>query len=123
MFFKRRNWQPELVAELRGSYGGLAVCIRRFPCLADTSDGRRKFRYPDFGAEFLAALTDQLPGNANELRAALSGGEARTVLVQLRDLEPVEVQLAGQPPATSREFHSDLADAIISALKSAGVQP
>ena len=120
--FKRRDWKPELIPELQGSYAGLTVRIRDFPCLADTADGSRKVRYRDFGGEFLAALTALL-GEIDHLHADLSGGGKRTVQVRIRELAPIEIQLMGQPHSTVRAFHSDLADALIAALESKGIKP
>lgn len=121
--FKRRVWTPELISELQGSYEGLRVRIRGFPCLVDPTDGSRKFRYRDFGGEFLAELTDRQLGDVDALRADLSGGGTRTVWVQLRALVPIEVHLAGQPPSTVRGLRSDLADALIVAFESKGIKP
>ena len=120
--FKRRDWKPELIPELQGSYAGLIVRIRNFPCLVDPADGSRRVRYRDFGGEFLAALTALL-GDIHHLRADLSGGGTRTVQVRIRELAPIEIRLTGQPPSTVRAFHSDLADALVAALESKGTKP
>lgn len=121
--FKRRDWRPEIISELQGSYEGLTVRIRDFPCLVDPADGSRKFRHRGFGGEFLEEITARLLVDFNHLRADLSGGGTRTVVVRLRDLAPIEFELTGRLPSTVRAFHSDLADAIIVALASKGIEP
>lgn len=121
--FKRRDWKPELIPELQGECRGLIVRLRNFPCLVDPADGSRKLPSGDFGGDFLAELTDRQLGDFGQLRAALSVSGTRTVAVQLKGLAPIEMDIAGQPPSTAKEFYSDLADAIIAALQSKGIKP
>lgn len=122
-FFKRRDWKPELMPELKGSHNGLHVTLRNFSCLGDASDGRRKFAYPDFGSEFLAELADRQLGDFDHVHQALSADAGKTVYVRLRDLPAIEVQLTGRAASRRREFYSDLADALIAAFDSCRIRP
>ena len=45
------------------------------------------------------------------------------VYVRLHDLPAIEVQVTGHGPLDEREFYSDLADALIAAFESHGIQP
>src|SRR5262245_3652586 len=115
---QRRNWTPEVVPELRGTYDGLHVVLREFPCLADPSHGRRKYPYAGFGAEFLTQLADRHLGDFEQIRQVLSAGLRKTVYVKVSDLGAIEVQISGRAPLGAHRFYSDLADALIIAFGS-----
>ena len=121
--FKRRNWKPDVVPELRGSHDGLNVVVRNLPCLLDPSDGKRKYPYSDFGAEFLGELTDGQLRDFEHIHQVLSSGGGKTVAVTLRDHSPIEVAISGRASEHRKTFYSDLADALISAFESHGIKP
>jgi len=116
--FKRREWKPEVVSELKGSYNGLHVVLRNFSCLRDPSDGKRKYPYQNFGAEFLAELRDRQLGDFDLIRRVLSADAGKTAYVRLRDLPAIEVQVTGRASSRRDAFYSDLADALIAAFDS-----
>jgi hypothetical protein len=121
--FERREWKPEVVPELKGSYKGLHVVLRNFSCLGDASDGKRKYPYPDFGSEFLSELTDRQLGDFDHVRQVLSADAGKTVYVRLRDLPAIEVQVTGRASSSRQQFYSDLADALIAAFDSHHIRP
>jgi hypothetical protein len=121
--FKRREWKPEIVREMKGSYNGVHVVLRNFSCLSDASDGKRKYPYPDFGAEFLAELTERQLGDFDHVRQVLSADVGKTVYVRLRNLPAIEAQVSGRGSDSRQEFYSDLADALIAAFDSHRIGP
>ena len=116
--FERREWKPETLPELRGSYGQLKVTVRNIPCLYHAKSGRRKYAYSAFGNDFLMALHEQL-GDVDLLCAQLKTGASSQAFVTLSSYSPIVVELAGAPNSSRRQFDSDLADALIEAFKSA----
>ena len=122
-FFKRREWKPEIVPELKGVYDGLNVVLHNFPCLVDASDGKRKYAYSDFGREFLAELADRQLGDFEHVRQVLSAGAGKTAYVRLRDLDAIEVQVTGHVSPRREQFYSDLADALIAAFDAHRIKP
>ena len=116
--FERREWNPETLPELRGSYGLLKVTVRNLPCLYDAKSETRKYAYPNFGNDFLLALHEQL-GDFDLLCAKLKAGASAQAFVTLSSYSPIVVELTGTPNSSRRQFDSDLADALIEAFKSA----
>lgn len=112
-----------VVPEMHGTYEGLSVVLRNFPCLVDSSNKKRKYRYSAFGNEFLTELTEHQLGTFEKLSALLAAGDTKTVKVQLRDLGAIEVQLAARTARPARQFYSDLADALIVAFDSERIKP
>jgi hypothetical protein len=122
-FFRRRDWKPEVLPQLEGSFAGLHVLIRNFPCLSDSSSGERKYRYGDFGSEFHAELIHRQLADFEHVRQILAAGARKTVLVRLRDLPTIQVEVQGRPSDKPAQFYSDLADAPIEAFQSQQVRP
>ena len=120
--FKRRNWIPDSIPELRGTYRDLHVTVRALPCLREEHGTRRKYRYPDFGSEFIEQLHKQL-GRSDVLAAQLNTGAPAHALIALRALPPISVELRGKPDPRVDQFVSDIADLLIEAFQSAGLRP
>lgn len=120
--FKRKEWQPEVVAEMKGSHDGLSVTVRNFPCLRDAKSGSRTYRTPNFGSDFIHGLTKEL-GDYKDLRNLLGGGAGKTVIVTLPNLQAIHVSLFGSAPSSDRQLDSNLADALIAAFESQGIKP
>lgn len=122
-FFKRRQWRAEVIGEMTGSFVKVVVRVRNLPCLFEASSGKHRYHYKDFGSEFIEELTErQLPG-FEELVRILNAGAAANALVRLRELGPIEVQVTGKITVSSREFYSDLADALVEAFKTHQLGP
>jgi hypothetical protein len=122
-YFKRREWKPQTMPELKGACNGLYVTLHNFPCLIDASDGKRKYAYANFGPEFLAELTDRQLSDFEHVRQVLSAGAGMTVQVRLRELGAIEVQVSGHVSARRGQFYCDLADALIAAFEAHGIKP
>jgi hypothetical protein len=114
--FKHREWKKEIVPELRGTNGKLAVVLYNLPCLRDPADGTRKFMFHHFGAELLEQLCSNQLADIEHVRRLLSIG-AKTVYVRLRDLPAVVVHLTGQVALDPEQFFSDLADCLVNAFR------
>lgn len=121
--FKRKNWQPEVLPEIKGTSNGLSVTLRNFPCRLDASSNTRTYRYSDFGTEFLSEINDRQLGEFKDIYPILTAGAVKTVLVRLRDLPPIEVSLSGRPDERKQQFYSDLADALIDAFEKQRIKP
>jgi len=119
--FDRREWRPETLTELRGSYQQRKVRIRNVPCLHDAKSGRRKYAYSDFGNDFLMGLHEQL-GDFELLCTKLRTGAPAQAFVKVSSYSPIMVELTGTSNSSRRQFDSDLADALIEAFKSVGLR-
>ena len=117
-FFQRREWNPETLPELRGTYERLKVTVRNLPCLHDAKSETRRYAYPNFGSDFLLALHEQI-GDFDLFCAKLNAGASAQAFVTLSSYSPIVVELAGTPNSSRRQFDSDLADALIDAFRSA----
>lgn len=120
--FKRKEWQPEVVAEMKGSHDGLSITVHNFPCLRDTVSGSRTYRTPTFGNDFILGVTQKL-GDYSDLRGLLGAGAGKTIVVTLPNLPAIQVSLMGSTPSTDRQLNSNLADALIVAFESQGIKP
>lgn len=120
--FKRREWVPEPLAELHGSYEHLNVTVRNLPCRRDAKSGTRKYAYSDFGNDFLMALHEQL-GDFERLCAKLKAGASVHAFIKLPSYSPIVVEVSGTPGSSRRQFDSDLSDALIAAFKSVQLKP
>lgn len=114
--FKHRDWEPEIVPELRGTNGRIKVVMNNLPCLHDTQSGERKFVFSRFGSELLENLCAEQFADLDHVRRAVSTGR-KTVYVSLRDQPPVAVHVAGQIPQDRDQFCSDLADCLVIAFR------
>lgn len=120
--FKRKEWQPEVVAEMKGSHDGLYITVRNFPCLRDAKSGSRTYRTPTFGNDFILGVTQEL-GDYSDLRGLLGAGAGKTVVVNLPSLPAIQVSVMGSAPSTDRQLDSNLADALIVAFESQDIKP
>ena len=120
--FKRRNWIPESIAEMRGTYRDLSITVRGLPCFKEDAGTRRKYPYPNFGFELLNGLHDQL-GRPDMLAAQLNTGASAHALITLRAYPPISVELRGKPDPNAAQFQSDIADTLLDAFKSVDLQP
>lgn len=120
--FKRKQWQPDLVSEMKGTYEGLSVTVRNFSCLKDAASEARTYRYSNFGCEFIDGVHKNL-GSYEELRNILRSGAGKTIIVNLPSLPAIQVSLSGLAPDSKRVFDSNLADALIAAFESEGIKP
>jgi hypothetical protein len=114
--FRHREWEQEILPELRGTNGTLKVVLYNLPCLRDPTDGTRKFLFHDFGSQLLENLCADHLADIEHVRRLLSTG-AKTVYVRLRDLPPVVVNLTGQVAQDPEQFCSDLADCLVVAFR------
>jgi DNA-directed RNA polymerase subunit RPC12/RpoP len=136
------------LASIRGRAGAVTVVLTGLTVL-DGPDGPRRLPYPAFPTEFLEALRGRLvsPRRRGLLRsgiacpscgAALHDGASQPVGVAtevwLRDLEPVQVDLAVPGIVCPRcrmqvvrvddpQLASDLGDAVNAAFRKAEVDP
>ncbi|MBK9307455.1 MAG: hypothetical protein IPM58_10300 [Nitrospira sp.] len=73
--------------------------------------------------EFIEDLSDRQRGDFEHLRKFLSYGAGKPASVRVRNHPGIEVQVTGCGSASEREFYLDLADAVIAAFDSHGIQP
>ena len=118
--FKRREWQLEILPELKGSCGGINVVVSRMVCRIDKSSEKRTYAYSDFGFEFLNELHNQL-GEFRDLQKMIVLSNIKKVSLKLRDLPAIYVEIGGSIPDSKEQFYSDIADALIDAFKSQGI--
>ena len=114
--FRHREWEPEIVPEVRGTNGRLEVVINDLPCLRDRMNGIRKFPFNDFGKELLENLCSDQLADIEHVRRLLSTGE-KMVRVRLHDLPPFDLHLTGQVSQDPERFCSDLADCLANAFR------
>jgi hypothetical protein len=120
--FKRRRWVEEIVPVASGTCDKLAVTLRNIPCLTDGATGDRKYRYGDFGHQFLNELHNQLE-DFEDLRTKLGAGSGANAIVDLPSMPAVTVELRGIVNASKGQFYSDIADALLDAFKSIRLRP
>lgn len=114
--FKHRDWELEILPELRGTNGRIKIVMNNLPCLHDAGSGERKFVFSEFGSEFLENLCAEQLTDLDHVRRVVSTGR-KTVYVRLRDQPPVAVHVAGQIPQDPERFYSDLADCLVIAFR------
>lgn len=114
--FKHRDWEPEIVPELRATNGRLSIVMNNLPCLHDARSGERKFAFSEFGSELLENLCGKHFTDLDHLRRVVSIGQ-KTVYVRLRDQPAVAVRVGGQIPHDPERFCSDLADCLVIAFR------
>jgi hypothetical protein len=121
--FKRRNWKPEIIEEMQGSFGSLNVVVRNFSCMLDPISGRR--RYPrgdfDFGPNFIEELHAQL-GDFELLRQILAAGAPKTVYARLKGIPAIEIQIRGTA-VRKAQFDDELAEALALILEANRISP
>lgn len=115
--FASREWKPEVLPEMSGSYQRIKVKVRNFPCLREAKSEIRQFATADFGNVFLMALCEQL-GDFKFLRARMQTGAEVHAFVTLAAYSPIAVEISGDPDISREQFNSELADALIEAFKS-----
>ena len=114
--FKHKDWEPEIVPELRGTNGRLKIVMKNLTCLHDPESGERKFVFTEFGSELLEKLCAEELADLDHVRRIVSSGR-KTVRVRLRDQPPVVVHVTGQIPQDPERFCSDLADCLVIAFR------
>ena len=114
--FKHKDWEPEIVSELRGTNGRLKIVMKNLPCLHDPESGERKFVFTEFGSELLEKLCAEELSDLDHVRRVVSTGH-KTVYVRLRDQPAVAVRVTGQIPQDPERFCSDLADCLVIAFR------
>ena len=114
--FKKRDWEPRLLDKLVGQFGEMTIEILNFPFREDPVDCKRAFRNSDFGFEFLTELHNQLGDYKTIIETLKISGE-KTVFVNLPDLHPMQVTISGDIGKNSAEADSNIADALLNALK------
>lgn len=119
---KRKDYGPEVIPTMQGSFDGLKVTMHNFPCLREPVSEARTFAFPDFGRKLIDAVVKDL-GQFDELQKVLNGGAGKTVVMKLHDLAPFEVSVAGKCSDSDRQFQSDLGDALIAAFESKSIKP
>jgi hypothetical protein len=120
--FKKRRWYEEILPAMVGSYSGLTVELAGVPCRTDEESREHRYRYSDFGFEFIEELHRQL-GEFSTVRQALQANRSMSATVHVRDLPPISVRLSGAPPKSKKAYFSDLADALIDAFEKHGLKP
>lgn len=120
--FRAREWRPQTIPSVRGSFAGLTLELLDFPCQVDRRSGARRYAYDDFGAEFIEALHRAL-GDVDGLRQAIAASGVVERSITLRQLLPIAVRLSGRVTDSRRQFESDIADAAMAAFKSGNIEP
>ncbi|MDR7070957.1 hypothetical protein J2X02_003831 [Pseudoxanthomonas japonensis] len=119
---KKRSWKSDVLPELTGQESSLILRLTNVPCLRDEITGDRKYSSPNFGHDFLMALHDAI-GGSKHAYSRLFAGSTITTLVRLPQQSAIGVEMSGKPNDNVRVFESDIADALISAFRMAGLRP
>ena len=119
--FKKKEWKPETLPRMVGTFGDICVVVSNFPCRVDKLSGKRTYAYSDFGCEFINELHNKL-GEPEQLRRTVTAAGSKKVLVKLRNLPIFEVEIAGSIPSEKGQFYSDIADALIDAFRSQNIK-
>ena len=114
--FRHRDWEPEILPEVRGTNGRLEIVMNNLPCLHDSRSGERKLPFSDFGSQLLVKLCAEQLADLDHVRRVVSTG-CKTVYVRLRGQPAVAVHVAGQIPLDREQFCSDLAACLVNAFR------
>jgi hypothetical protein len=117
--FKVRSWRSDVLPLMAGAYEGLNVELKNVPCRTDEESNEHRYRYSNFGFEFITELHKQL-GKFAAVHNALQNGESVSVSVSVGKLPPISVRVSGKPPESKRAYYSDLADALLDAFEKQG---
>lgn len=117
------EWTTETLSEVTGKAGLLEVVIRNLPCRKASDGARRRYPYPDFGADFRAEFMDRQLSDFGSVAARLNQGEVLHASVVLRDLPGITVEVRGRACQRPRQFFSELGDALIDAFTRHGIKP
>ena len=120
--FKVRSGRDDVLPLMAGAYKGLNVELKNVPCRTDEESNEHRYRYSDFGFEFITELHKQL-GTLAAVSHALENGESASVPISVGNLPPISLRVSGKPPKSKRAYYSDLADALLDAFEKQGFKP
>ena len=121
--FRKKEWIDETLSVISGNQGDLHVAIHSFPFRKEKHGGRWRYRYRNFGNDFLRELTEKQLPDFETIVATLTQGKIIEASVRVGGLPEIIVEIQGRPSSYKQQFFSDLADAIIDAFNKNGIKP
>jgi hypothetical protein len=121
-WLKKRSWKPHVIADINGQLQEFKVKITNLPFLQDEGSAKKKFAYAEFGQEFLMQIHERI-GGAELAHSRLQAGADVHAVVTLRSYPPITLTFSGKPNSSVRVFNSDIADILLNAFSSVGLQP
>lgn len=113
--FEKKEWVDETFSAISGNAAELHVTIYNFPCRKAKGGSHYRYRYSNFGHEFITELSGKQLSDFESAATILNEGKVVRVPVRVKGLPEMAVEIQGRP-GNKRVFYSDLADAIIDAM-------
>ena len=120
--FKAKEWTICYLAEITGCYKDIQIIFKNFPCKVDTSSGRKKYPYSDFGCELYEALVGQRLGDFLQLKRRFELDGVVNETLTLRDFRDIEVVLILKQDIDSKSFYHQVGEAMADAIAKAGIK-
>jgi hypothetical protein len=120
--FKTKEWKICYLAEISGSYKDVQIIFRNFPCKVDTSSGRKKYPYNDFGCELYEALVGHKLGDFIQIKKRLELDGVVNETITLIDLRDIQVVLILKQSIDRKSFYHQVGEAMTDAIAKAGIK-
>jgi len=120
--FKTKEWKICYLSEIIGCSKDVQIIFRNLPCKIDTSSGRKKYPYNDFGCELYEALVGPKLGDFSQMKRWLESDGVIKETITLKDYRSIEVELALKRVVDDKTFYYEVGEAMTDALLKAGIK-
>jgi hypothetical protein len=90
---KKKEWIDETFSVISGNAAELHVTIYGFPCRKAKGGNQWRYRYPDFGNDFITELSDRQLSDFTAVTSALTEGKPVRVTVIVNGLPEIIVEV------------------------------
>ena len=120
--FKAKEWTICYLAKISGCYKDVQIIFKNFPCKVDTSSGRKKYPYSDFGCELYEVLVGQRLGDFLQLKRRFELDGVVSETITLRDFGDIEVVLILKQNIDRKSFYHQVGEAMTDAIAKADIK-
>lgn len=120
--FKTKEWKICYLFEIIGCYKDVQIIFRNLPCKIDTSSGRKKYPYNDFGCELYEALVGEKLSDFTQIKKRFELDGVINETITLKDYRNIEVELMLKRIIDDKTFYYEVGEAMTDALLKAGIK-
>jgi len=117
------KWMKKELPEIVGRSRDVVIRCCPFPLKEKKKIERRKYLYSDFGSDFRHELIDVQLSDWTMIKQDFDKRNKKTVTVKLPKCKNITVSIECNRLPSRQQFFSDIADALIDALKKNKIQP
>lgn len=123
-WFNRGEWQDDRIEIANGSAGTVSVTLRNAPCRREVNKRTLRYIDPEFGHDLMVELARDHLADHQQVAAKLGCGEIVKVQFAKPEFREMELEIrASSVEQDSKQFLSEILDAIINAFESVGLKP